>query len=87
MPKLAAHIDSTQQSVDSRDIQRYVKRIAAPLVERAREDRPGVSYRFTVLDDPAQVNAFAAPGGFLYVYSGLIVAAEDEAELADVLAH
>jgi len=73
--------------VDSRDIQRYVKRIAAPLVERAREDRPGVSYRFTVLDDPAQVNAFAAPGGFLYVYSGLIVAAEDEAELAGVLAH
>ena len=73
--------------MDSPDIQRYVERIAAPLVERAREDRSGVSYRFAALDDLAQVNAFAASGGFLYVYSGLVIAAEDEDELAGVLAH
>ena len=73
--------------MDSPDIQRYVERIAAPLVERAREDRSGVSYRFAALDDLAQVNAFAASGGFLYVYSGLVIAAEHEDELAGVLAH
>ena len=58
--QLAAHIDSTQKSVDIQDIQRYVKRISALLVKRAGEDRIGVSYRFTALDDPAQVNAFVA---------------------------
>ena len=79
--QLAAHIDTTQTSLDNSNIQRYVERIAAPLVERAQVDRPGATYRFTVLDDPTQVNAFAVPGGFLYVYSGLIIAAEDEAEL------
>jgi predicted Zn-dependent protease len=68
-------------------IQRYVQQIAAPLVQRALKDRPGVEYRFTVLDDPRQINAFAAPGGFLYVYSGLLLAADDEAELAGVRAH
>lgn len=85
--QLAAHIDSTQSILDNADIQHYVDRIAAPLIQRALEDRPGVAYQFTVLDDPKQVNAFAAPGGFLYVYSGLLIAAEDEAELAGVLAH
>ncbi len=85
--QLAAHIDSTQTKVSDVQLQRYIEEIAAPLVERAQSDRPGVSYRFTVLDDPNQVNAFAAPGGFLYVYSGLLIAAEDEAELAGVLAH
>ena len=73
--------------MDSPDTQRYVERIAAPLVERAREDRSGVSYRFAALDGLAQVNAFAASGGFLYVYSGLVIAAEHEDELAGVLAH
>ena len=70
--------------MDSPDTQRYVERIAAPLVERAREDRSGVSYRFAALDGLAQVNAFAASGGFLYVYSGLVIAAEHEDELAGV---
>ncbi len=55
--------------------------------QHALRDRPGVRYRVKVLDDPEQVNAFAVPGGYLYVYSGLLLIAEDEAELAGVLAH
>ncbi len=85
--QVAAQIDSTQKKLDNAQIQRYINRIAAPLVERALQDRPGINYHFTVLDDPRQINAFAAPGGFLYVYSGLLIAADDEAELAGVLAH
>jgi beta-barrel assembly-enhancing protease len=85
--QVAAQIDSTQKKLANESIQRYVQQIAAPLVQRALKDRPGVEYRFTVLDDPRQINAFAAPGGFLYVYSGLLLAADDEAELAGVLAH
>ncbi len=85
--QVAAEIDSTQKKLADAAIQLYINQVAAPLVQRALKDRPGVEYRFTVLDDPRQINAFAAPGGFLYVYSGLLIAAEDEAELAGVLAH
>jgi predicted Zn-dependent protease len=46
-------------------------------------------YRFTfqVVDDPGLVNAFAAPGGPIYFYSGLILAADTESEVAGVLGH
>ena len=40
-----------------------------------------------VIDDPKIVNAFATPGGFLYVYRGLLEFANDEAELAGIMAH
>jgi len=47
---------------------------------------PDAGYRVTVLDSPT-INAFAAPGGYLYVTRGLLALANDEAELASVLAH
>lgn len=49
-------------------------------------ERTNVTYRFTVLDSP-MVNAFALPGGYVYVTRGLIALANNEAELAAVLAH
>lgn len=85
--QVAAQIDSTQKALRMPTVQRYVERVAAPLIENALVDRPGVQYRLTVLDDASQINAFAAPGGFIYVYTGLLIAADDEAELAGVLAH
>ncbi len=48
--------------------------------------RPNLDYRVTVLDTP-QVNAFALPGGHLYVCRGLLLYLNSEAELAAVLAH
>jgi predicted Zn-dependent protease len=65
----------------------YVKQISDKLLPLAEKDRPGVSWSVRVIDDPKTVNAFATPGGFLYVYSGLILAADDAAEVAGVLAH
>ena len=50
--QLAAHIDTTQTSLDNPNIQRNVERIAAPLVERAQVDRPDATYRVTELDYP-----------------------------------
>jgi predicted Zn-dependent protease len=57
-------------------------------VERlvAASDRPDLHYRITILNSPA-VNAFALPGGQLYVTRGLTALANDNAELASVLAH
>ena len=52
----------------------------------AASDEPGRVYRLTLLDTPT-VNAFALPGGYLYVTRGLLALANDEAEVAAVVAH
>lgn len=52
----------------------------------AVSDRPQLPYRFQVVEDDA-INAFATMGGFIYINTGLIGAAQNEAELASVLAH
>lgn len=85
--KLSAQIEAKEKLHPDSRLQTYIQRVAAPLVNQAQQDRPNIRYRIKVLDDPAQINAFAVPGGFLYVYSGLLLIAEDEAELAGVLAH
>lgn len=62
----------------------YVASIGGRLV--AHSELAGRSFTFTVLDS-AEVNAFALPGGYVYVTRGLLVLANSEAELAGVLAH
>jgi beta-barrel assembly-enhancing protease len=62
----------------------YVNEIGRRLA--ANSERPNITYTFQVVEDPA-VNAFATAGGFLYVNTGLLQSAENEAELASVLAH
>lgn len=52
----------------------------------SHSDRPDKPFTFVVLNQPV-VNAFAAPGGVIALYSGLILAADDENEIAGVLAH
>lgn len=66
---------------------RYVNGVAEKILVQARRDRPEVKWQITVIDDPKTVNAFATPGGYLYIYSGLLLAATNEAELAGILAH
>jgi len=85
--KLAAQVERQQRVLRNRDVQAYVRLVANQLVTHASGDRPEVRYRVTVLDNPNQVNAFALPAGFLYVYTGLLLAADNEAELAGILAH
>ncbi len=65
----------------------YVKSISAPVLRQASKDRPGVKWKINVIDDPKMVNAFATPGGYLYVYTGLLLAADTEAEVVGVMAH
>ena len=52
----------------------------------AASDAPRLGYTFTVLDSPL-VNAFAVPGGYVYLTRGLLALADSEAEVAGVLAH
>ena len=62
----------------------YVDSLGQALVGYSR--RPDLKYTFKVVDTD-QVNAFALPGGWLYVNRGLITTAENEAELAGVIGH
>lgn len=65
-------------------VQQYVARIGRQLA--ARSHRPGLDYHFTVLDSPI-LNAFALPGGYVYVTRGLLAELNNEAELAGVIGH
>lgn len=62
----------------------YVRGIGMKLA--AQSEQPNAKWTFTVLDSPV-VNAFALPGGYIYVTRGLIALANDEAELAGVIGH
>jgi predicted Zn-dependent protease len=66
------------------NLQRYVQELGARLA--ARSERPNLPWTFRVVDDPV-VNAFALPGGFIYVTRGIMAHAENEAQLAGILGH
>lgn len=77
-------IRAAPQYVDDPEVTDYINAIGYRLVGNA----PNVEqdYVFFVLEDPT-VNAFALPGGFIGVHTGLILTAQSESELAAVLAH
>jgi len=66
------------------DLARYVADVGGRLA--AASERPYLPWRFLVLDDPT-VNAFALPGGYVYVTRGILAQLDSEAELAAVLGH
>jgi predicted Zn-dependent protease len=76
-------IEANVKQVRDRMVTEYVNRIGQNLVGSSDAKVP-----FTIrVIDSEEINAFALSGGFLYVNSGLIPAAQDEAELAGVMAH
>ncbi|HWT02191.1 MAG TPA: M48 family metallopeptidase [Pyrinomonadaceae bacterium] len=80
---LAAEIDREAKFVDDPAIAEYVNRVGQNIVLHSDAKVP-----FTIkVIDSDEVNAFALPGGFFYVNKGLILAADNEAELAGVMAH
>lgn len=69
---------------DDAALQAYVQRIGEQVA--AHSHRPGLRYHFTLLDSP-DVNAFALPGGYIYITRGILAYLNSEAELAAVLGH
>ncbi len=65
-------------------LQQYVNEIGRKLAKKSH--RPQLDYHFTVLDSP-EVNAFALPGGHVYITRGMLAYLNSEAELAAVLGH
>ncbi|MBW2649110.1 MAG: M48 family metalloprotease, partial [Deltaproteobacteria bacterium] len=62
----------------------YIDRIGHLLLSQGK--KPLFDFTFSIIDSPG-INAFATPGGYVYVYSGLIELTENESQLAGVLAH
>lgn len=65
----------------------YVERVAAPVLAVAAKQRGNMDWHVHVIDDPKQVNAFATPGGHMYIYTALLKNLKTENELAGVLSH
>lgn len=68
----------------SKVLQDYVNRVGQKLAKNSH--RPNLEYHFTVLDSP-EINAFALPGGYVYITRGIMAYLNSEAELAAVLGH
>jgi predicted Zn-dependent protease len=79
----SAQIEHSAKLVNDPVVTEYVNRIGQNLV---RNSDAKVPFTIKVIDTD-EINAFALPGGFFYVNSGLILAADNEAELAGVMAH
>ncbi len=79
----AMMVESSARMIQDPVVVEYVNRIGQNLV---RNSDAKVPFTIKVVDSD-DINAFALPGGFFYVNSGLILAADDEAELAGVMAH
>ena len=73
-------------AVQDAELQRYVSSIGARMARKTEGDNPTLPWEFTLLDS-AVVNAFALPGGKVFITRGLAERLDDEAQLAGVLGH
>jgi predicted Zn-dependent protease len=81
--QLAQEVERSSKLIDDPVVTEYVNRVGQNLV---RNSDAQVPFTIKVIDSD-EVNAFALPGGFFYVNSGLILRAQEESELAGVMAH
>jgi beta-barrel assembly-enhancing protease len=81
--QFSEQVEQTSKVIRDPVVNEYINRLAQNIV---RNSDAKVPFTVKVLDDDS-VNAFALPGGYFYVFSGLILAADNESELAGVMAH
>ncbi|GAB4316479.1 MAG: M48 family metallopeptidase [Candidatus Zixiibacteriota bacterium] len=82
--QVAQEVEQTETILQDSLWQSYLTEVGQRIV--AVSDRPDLGYQFRVIESD-QINAFAAPGGFIYFYTGILKMMDDEAELAAVMAH
>jgi len=83
--KVSKEVEKKEKILDDPGIQSYVQEVGARIAKQS--PRTDVPYKFTVIDNPKTVNAFALPGGHMYIYTGLMKLCSNEAELASVMGH
>lgn len=82
--KVHATVLQSMPIYDDKKLNSYVNKVGQKIA--AHSDRPDIPYQFFIIDSP-EINAFAAPGGYVYINRGLIAFLHNEAQLAAVLAH
>ena len=82
----AKQVLAKTQPVQNQFLQDYVNRIGQRLAQQPEARQSGFQFQFTLLNDP-QVNAFALPGGPMFIYTGLLKTVDTEGQLAGVMAH
>ncbi len=82
--QVASGVESQEKLLKNSSVQNYVNSVGQKIVRVC--DRRDVNYKFKVIDKD-EINAFACPGGFIYIYTGLLDVLDNEAQLAGVLAH
>lgn len=70
----------------SQEVIDYINRMGQKIAQE-QQDRPDLSFTFTIVAQDSVINAFAIPGGHVFIYTGLLKAAESGAEVAGVIAH
>ena len=81
---MAERVAQTEKTFGNAEWQQYLAEVGQKIV--AVCDRRDIEYHFTVIESD-QINAFAAPGGYIYFYTGLLREMKDESEMAAVMAH
>jgi len=81
---MSAVLLGTRPLYENKDINLYVNKVGMWLA--ANSSRPNLPWQFGVINSTA-INAFAAPGGFVFITSGMLMQLENESQLAAVLAH
>ncbi len=74
------------QVVPNQELQDYIRRVGDRIASQPEARNSGFQFTFTLVSEQS-INAFALPGGPAFVHTGLITAADNEAQLAGVLAH
>lgn len=82
--KMAKQVEQEEKVLNDSLVQNYVNQVGHKIA--GISDRKELPFQFKVLDSK-EINAFACPGGYIYVYSGLLKILDDEAELAGVISH
>ncbi len=70
--------------LDDKELNDYIQKLGVQIARKSH--RPDLKWKFTIIDSP-QFNAFATPGGFVYMYRGMLNYFNSEAELVGVLGH
>ncbi len=81
---VAKDVESQNKVTDDQVLADYINGVGQKIAKVS--DRTDIQYHFKVLESP-EINAFACPGGFIYIYTGLLKTMDNEAQLVGVLAH
>ncbi len=85
--ELATELERELTFSDDRELTTYVRQLGNTVLREVDNKPEGLDFQFHLVDDDEMINAFAIPGGGIYIFTGLIAAMDNEAELVAVIGH